>query len=79
LEDKTLQDVGLHFNVPHGFVLGVNNYSINTKPVGEIIKRHNGKYHCYVYNTHVYMALKPYDEWDDIIFSIEACIEDIII
>jgi len=50
-----------------------------TKPVDEIIKQHNIKYHCYAYDTHVYMTLKPCDKWDDISFSNEACLEDISI
>jgi len=48
-----------------------------TKPVGEIIKRHNIKYHCYADDTQVYMTLKPCDKWDDISSSIETCIADI--
>ena len=37
-----------------------------TKPVGEIIKWHNIKYHCYADDTQVYMTLKLCDKWDDI-------------
>ena len=48
-----------------------------TKPVGEIIKRYNIKYHCYADDTQVYMTLKSCDKWDDISSSIEACIADI--
>jgi len=44
-----------------------------TKPVSEIIKLHNIKYHCH----QVYMTLKSCDRWDDISSSIEACIADI--
>ena len=47
-----------------------------TKPVGEIIKRHNIKYHCYADDT-VYMTLKPCHKWDNISSSIEACIAGI--
>ena len=43
-----------------------------TKPVGELIKRRNIKYHCYTDDMQVYMTLKPCDKWDDISFSIEA-------
>ena len=46
-----------------------------TKPVGELIKWHNIKYHCYVDDTQVYIILKPCDKLDDISFSTEACIE----
>jgi len=47
------------------------------KPVGEIIKRQDIKYHCYVDDTQVYMILKPCDKWDDISSSVEACIAGI--
>ena len=75
--NKTSPDVGLLFGVPQGSVLGPKNYCMYTKPVGEIIKRYNIKYHCYADDTQVYMTLKPCDKWDDISSSIEACIADI--
>jgi len=40
---------------------------MHTKPVGEIIKRHNIKYRCYADDAHIYTILKPWDKWDDII------------
>jgi len=64
--DKISPDVDLHFGVSQGSVLGPKNYCMYTKPVGEIITRHNIKYHCYANHTRVYTILKPYDKWDDI-------------
>jgi len=77
--NKTSPDVGLLFGVPHGSILGQKNYCMYTKPVDEIIKRYNIKYHCYANGTQVHMTLKPCDKWDDISSSIEACIADISI
>ena len=77
MADKTSPDVGLLFGVPHGSVLGPKNYCMYTKPVSEISKRHNIKYFCYADDAQVYMTLKPYDKWDDISSSIEACIAEI--
>jgi len=37
------------------------------KPVGEIIKWLNIKYHCCADKTQVYMTLKPCDKSDDIV------------
>ena len=53
--DKTSPDVGLHFAVPQRSVLGLKSYSMRTKPVVEIIKRHNIKSHWYlmVIDTHL--------------------------
>jgi len=48
-----------------------------TKPVGEIIKRHNIKYYRNADNTQVYTTLKPHDKWDDVSSSNKTCIENI--
>ena len=74
---KRSADVGLHLYVPPGSVLGLTNYCTYAKPVGEIIKHHIIKYHCYANDTKMYMILKLCDKWDDISSSIEACIADI--
>ena len=42
-----------------------------TKPVAEIIKWHNIKYHCYTNDTRIYMILMPCDKWNNIQSSIE--------
>ena len=60
--NKTLPDVGLLFGVPQGSVLRPKNYYMYTKPVGEIIKRYNIKYHCYANDAQVYMTLKSCDK-----------------
>ena len=50
---------------------------MNAKPVGDIIKRHNIKYHCSANDTQMYMTLKPCEKQDDNSTSIEAFIADI--
>ena len=53
------------WNITRWRVLGIrvrtitNTYGVYTKPVCEIIKRHNFSYHCYADDIHVYVALKP--------------------
>ena len=77
MANKTSPDVGLLFGVPQGSDLGPMNYCVYTKPVGEIVKRYNIKYHCHADDSKVYMNLKSCDKWHDISSSVEACIEDI--
>ena len=77
MADKPSPNVGLHFGVSEGSILEPKNYCMHTKPIVELIKRPNFKYHCYTDDTQVYMTLKPCDKWDDISSSIEVCIEHI--
>ena len=58
MADKLSPDVGNLCGVPQGSVLGPKNYCMYNKPVGEIIKRYNIKYHCYADDIQVYMTLK---------------------
>ena len=74
--NKASPDLGLLLGVPQWSVLGPNNYWVYTKQIGEIIKPFNIKYHCYAYDTQVYMTLKSRGTWDDISSSIKICIAD---
>ena len=45
---------------------------MHTKPVAEIIKRHNNKHYGYDDDTWVYMTLQLCDKFDNIVSRIEA-------
>ena len=77
MTNTTSPDAGLLIGVTQISVLGSKNYCMYTKPVGEIVKRYNIKFHCYADVTQVYMTLKSCDKWDDISSSIEVSIADI--
>ena len=53
------------------------NYRICTKPVGEIIKRHNINYNCYADGIQLHKTLKPGENWGKISSSTEASIADV--
>ena len=45
--NETSSDKVLNFSVPQGSVLGPRKYCMFSKPIGEIVRRHNLQYHCY--------------------------------
>ena len=69
-------DSQLAFGVPHGSVLASKMYCMYTNPLGEVIKRHGLKYHCYADDTQIYMTLKRRDSIDEAVYAMEDCLAD---
>ena len=63
--------------VPQGSVLGPKLYCIYTKPVGDIVKKHNLRYNCYGDDTQIYLSIKPNENWASERSAIEACVMDV--
>ena len=67
----------LCWGVPQGSELGPKLYCIHTKPVGDIVKKHNLRYHCYADNTQIYLSIKPNENWANERTAIAACVADV--
>ena len=61
--------------VPRGSVLGPKLYCIYTKPVGDIVNKHNLRYYCYADDPQIYLSIKP--NWASERSAIEACVADV--
>ena len=48
-----------------------------TKPLGNLIRRHNMQYHGYADDTQGYITIKPNVDWRTTSSTIEACVEDV--
>ena len=75
--NETSSDKVMNFSVPQGSVLGPRKYCMFSKPIGEIVRRHNLQYHCYADDSQVYMSIKPTDNLKHISSTVEACVADI--
>ena len=80
IDGKLSVPVKMTFSVPQGSVLGPKFYTIYTKPVGAICKRHGLEYHFYADDSQLYLSFKPMDlvTRAEAICRVEACLKDIL-
>ena len=67
----------LLYGVPQGSVMGPKKYTMYTKPLGEIIRKHGLGYHIYADDTQLYIAFKGDDEKRKCLNTMEACLLDV--
>ncbi len=67
----------LNSGVPQGSVLGPKCYSLYTKPIGCIIRRHGLQYITYADDNNVYIVIKPFTPWDTTASLLQSCLQDV--
>ena len=75
--EKTSSEVKLDSGVPQGSVLGPKCYSMYTKPVGALIKKHGMSYIIYADDSDTYLVIKPSVPWSNTASKLQACLSDI--
>ena len=76
IESQTSSKLELECGVPQGSVLGPLLYTMYSKPIGEICRRHNMLYHCYADDTQIYLSVKRPNTVRHAVRCIEACLAD---
>ena len=73
------QQTLLAFGVPQGSVLGPKDYTMYTKPLGDLIRKHSLQYHMYADDTQLYISFEANqpDNQTIAVQKLEACLDDI--
>lgn len=79
VEGELSLPVLMEYSVPQGSVLGLKNYVLYTKPLGDVIRRHGLQHHFYVDDTQLYLSFKPKDDviQAEALIRIENCLIEI--
>ena len=75
IENAVSGDQELDFGVPQGSVWGSRIYCMYTKPVSDIIQRHELSHHSYAEDMQLYMTMDhSNNDWRDGLARIELCL-----
>lgn len=80
IDGKLSKPVLMKFSVPQGSVLGPKFYTMYTKPVGIICRKHGLQHHFYADDSQLYLSFKPTDQASqaETLCRVEACLKDIV-
>ena len=78
IEGMTSKLYNLTCGVPQGSVLGPILFVMYTSGLGQIMRKHNMKFHFYADDTQIYLSARPSpDAVDTTIKKISACVEEV--
>jgi hypothetical protein len=80
IDGELSQPVLMKYSAPQGSVLGPKNYTMYTKPVGAICRKHGLNNHFYADDSQLYLSFKPVDKISTelTIHRVENCLKDIV-
>ena len=78
VRNETSDKCPLRYGVPQGSVLGPMLFTLYIKPIGDIIRRHNVKFHIYADDIQMYHSFNPksVDSLHNAISVLEKCISE---
>ena len=80
IDGKLSKPVLMEYSVPQGSVLGPKFFTMYTKPVGEICKKHGLSHHFYADDSQLYLSFKPTSKitQEEAIRRVENCLDEIV-
>lgn len=80
IDGKLSKPVLMEYSVPQGSVLGPKFFTMYTKPVGAICKKHGLSHHFYADDSQLYLSFKPTSvvTRTEAIRRVESCLNEIV-